>query len=154
MGASVSERMDVSNQGAWRREEQRGSRVGNLPRVLAGVEYEHGMQRGVELLSAGEMVLWSGACLLANGKERRWLGHFKGATPVHGAPGPWRGRRACGSSSLGELGGGATCLSRGVEFWREVGVGGVNGGRARSRPVARASCSAELPRRCLVACVQ
>jgi hypothetical protein len=48
-----------------------------------------------------------------------------------------------GNSSLGELGGGATCLSRGVEFWREVGVGGVNGWCARSRLVAPASCSTE-----------
>jgi hypothetical protein len=77
----------------------------NLHRGFADGELERGLQRGVELLSAWEMVLWSGACLLANGKERRWLGHFKGATPVHGAPGPWRWRRECGGLLFGDLGG-------------------------------------------------
>jgi hypothetical protein len=40
----------------------------NLHRGFADGELERGLQRGVELLSAGEMVLWSGVCLLANRK--------------------------------------------------------------------------------------
>jgi hypothetical protein len=38
--------------------------------VLAGVEYEHGMQRGVELLSAGEASLWWRGSVQASGFAR------------------------------------------------------------------------------------
>jgi hypothetical protein len=81
------------------------SRDGNLYLKPAGVELEHGLQRGVELLSAREVTLWFRRCLMANGLERRRSGALKGTTPVHGAPGPWRGREGGGSSRLGDLGG-------------------------------------------------
>jgi hypothetical protein len=48
----------------------------NLHRGLADVEPEHRLQRGVELLSAGEVILWWWGRMQENGEKRRWACAF------------------------------------------------------------------------------
>jgi hypothetical protein len=72
----------LGREGRGASREQGGEEKGRRPSTktftddLAVGELEHGLQRGVELLSAGEVMLWSGRCLVANGEKRRWSGAF------------------------------------------------------------------------------